>query len=339
MLNQLIIDNFKKLIKLIEIENNNIIDSKEKSINSFKIQSLKRSLKIIMNYQTRITQGNDLSYLKGIGKGTINRIDEILKTGSLIELKNYDKIITKTAYIENIINDLMSVVGIGRSIAKQLISKYKIKSAIELKTLSDSGRIKLNDKLKLGLKYLGKFHGTIPQSEIDQIYDYLQDITHKYNKSMFITICGSYRRELLISSDIDILLSDLDIITMDDIILSKNNILASYVEYLHQQGFLLDDITDKNIQTKYMGFGQLTPMNKIRRVDIRFIPIISYFPALLYFTGSYELNQRMRYRAKKLNYKLNEYGLYDTNDNQIIVLSEQEIFHKLNMEYLTPNNR
>ena len=339
MLNLQIIDNFKKLIKLIELETNNLTNSKEKSINNFKIQSLKRSLKIIINYPTKINNGNDLSHIKGIGKGTIDRINEIIKTNTLAELKNYNKIIAKSASTEMIINDLMSVVGIGKIIAQQLISKYKIKSAIELKALSDSNKIKLNDKLKIGLKYLGRFHGAIPRTEIDQIYDHLQVLTDRYDKSMFITICGSYRRGLPISSDVDILLSNLDYITMDDIIKSAKNHLALYVEYLHKNNFLLDDITDKNIQTKYMGFGQLDPKFKIRRIDIRFIPMISYFYALLYFTGSYELNREMRSRAKKLDYKLNEYGLFDSKDHQIIVLSEQEIFHKLNMEYLNPDNR
>ena len=125
---------------------------------------------------------------------------------------------------------------------------------------------------------------------------------------------------------------------MNDIILSDKNHLDDYVSYLHTNKFLLDDITDKNIKTRYMGFGQLNSKSKIRRIDIRLIPIESYFSALLYFTGSYENNQIMRMRAKKLGYKLNEYGLYK-NDEMLFVLSEQEIFHKLKMEYLTPDKR
>ena len=128
----------------------------------------------------------------------------------------------------------------------------------------------------------------------------------KYNKSMFITICGSYRRELPTSSDIDILLCDLDIITMDDIINSNINYLSNYVNYLRDNRYIVDDITDKNIKTKYMGFCRLNDKSKIRRIDIRFIPMESYFTALLYFTGSFENNKIMRKQAKKLGYKLNE---------------------------------
>jgi DNA polymerase/3'-5' exonuclease PolX len=156
---------------------------------------------------------------------------------------------------------------------------------------------------------------------------------------MFITICGSYRRGLPISSDIDILLCDINIMTAEDLIVEPD-ILQSYVKYLHEKKYLLDDITDKNIKTKYMGFGQLTSKSPIRRVDIRLIPMISYFPALLYFTGSYEFNQEMRSQAKKLGFKLNEYGLYDNRtDEMIVVLSELEMFSKLGMNYISPDQR
>jgi DNA polymerase/3'-5' exonuclease PolX len=175
---------------------------------------------------------------------------------------------------------------------------------------------------------------------------------------MFITICGSYRRELPTSSDIDILLTHMDLITNEDIIqynsrfnLKSNNtktnnpnanLLSTYVDYLHKQNILIDDITDKNIKTKYMGFGIFNSLNlnKIRRIDIRLIPMVSYWPALLYFTGSYDLNQTMRLKAKKLGYKLNEYGLYDLRtEEMIVVTSEQEIFEKLEINYIQPNQR
>ena len=82
--------------------------------------------------------------------------------------------------------------------------------------------------------------------------------------------------------------------------------------------------------------------NPIRRIDIRYIPYESYFSALLYFTGSAELNKKMRIVAKNLGYKLSEYGLFpinQKNNDMIKINSEQDIFKILKIEYLIPRLR
>jgi len=97
-------------------------------------------------------------------------------------------------------------------------------------------------------------------------------------------------------------------------------------------------MTDKKIKTKYMGFSKLLD-NKIRRIDIRFIPYDSYYSAILYFTGSGELNKKMRNIAKTKGYKLSEYGLFDKKGNMMKVNSERDIFKLLDMEYFPPRLR
>ena len=86
-----------------------------------------------------------------------------------------------------------------------------------------------------------------------------------------------------------------------------------------------------------MGFSKLNK-NPVRRIDIRFVPFESYYSALLYFTGSYQLNRDMRLEAKKLGYKLNEYGLYK-NNKLIKINSEKDIFDKLKLDYKHPKYR
>ena len=97
-------------------------------------------------------------------------------------------------------------------------------------------------------------------------------------------------------------------------------------------------MTDKKISTKYMGFSKYK--NKpVRRIDIRYIPYDSYYSALLYFTGSGDLNKKMRNIAKTKNYKLSEYGLFNENGEKFKVKSERDIFKLLDMEYLPPRLR
>jgi DNA polymerase beta len=120
---------------------------------------------------------------------------------------------------------------------------------------------------------------------------------------------------------------------MNDV--KKSNMLNNYVKLLSKYKFIVDNITNNNV-TKYMGF--IKWENTIRRIDIRLIPYESIYTALVYFTGSYELNKIMRRKAKELGYKLNEYGLYK-NNKFIYITSEKELFKKLDMKYLKPTER
>ena len=281
----------------------------------FKINAIANLIKIINIYPKEIKNGEELKDIKGVGKGSIEKINEILKTGTLSYLNN------------NILSELTEVIGIGPSIANQLIQKYKIKSLDELIKKVIKGEIEVNDKIKLGLKYVGKFKGNIPRQHIDDVQDYLK----QFNSN--IIICGSYRRGLDFSSDIDILLYNSQLLTMNDV--KKSNMLNDYVKLLTKNKFIVDNITNNNV-TKYMGFAKWE--NVIRRIDIRLIPYESIYTALVYFTGSYELNRIMRKKAKELGYKLNEYGLYKNNE-LIHITSEKELFKKLGMKYLKPTER
>lgn len=73
-------------------------------------------------------------------------------------------------------------------------------------------------------------------------------------------------------------------------------------------------------------------------VDMRCSNIQQFPFMLLYFTGSKENNINMRAKAKSLGLKLNEYGLFN-GDKLIECKNEKEIYEKLNMKYLEPNER
>ena len=66
--------------------------------------------------------------------------------------------------------------------------------------------------------------------------------------------------------------------------------------------------------------------NPVRRIDIRFVNYDSFYSALLYFTGSAELNKQMRQIAKTKNLKLSEYGLFKENGEKIPINNERDIF-------------
>lgn len=60
---------------------------------------------------------------------------------------------------------------------------------------------------------------------------------------------------------------------------------------------------------------------------------------LLYRTGPKKLNIVMRAEAKKKGWRLNEHGLFDERNQQIVTASEKDVFDALGMEYLSPQER
>ena len=346
-MNEIIVSEFERLIAFIQNESETTNISTIKNKNIFRLKQLTRVLSILKKYPEKITKDNymDLSEIDGIGKSSITRIKEILDHGTMMELGKFTD--TRKEKKKSL-NELEEIVGIGRAHAIELYD-MGITSVKILKEKIKNKEIEVNDKILLGLKYYGKYKMDIPRNEMDMYYKFFQHLINKINKTLdlndtnkyIVEICGSYRREKTSSNDIDVLISKVGTTNF----IKKENHLERIVRKLKtplknnmNQPLLVDSMTDKKIKTKYMGFSKLYD-NYIRRIDIRFIPYDSYYSALLYFTGSGDLNRKMRQIAKKKGYKLSEYGLYDSNDNIIPVSSERDIFKKLDMEYLPPRLR
>ena len=88
MSNDKIINEFELLIS--ELKNKSSDKSLPKSditkIN-FKIKHFKNAVNIIKVFPNKITKGDDLKDISGIGKGIISRIDEIIKNNEQIDKK------------------------------------------------------------------------------------------------------------------------------------------------------------------------------------------------------------------------------------------------------------
>ena len=328
-MNHKIINEFERLIDYIK--ENKSKDNKD----IYRLKNLKVVLNILKKYPIKITLQNyhTLIDIPGIGKGTILRLKEIMDYGFLLELGKFKVDHNK----DKIIKELTQIVGINDITANKLYKKG-IKSILDLKKKVKSKEIKLNEKLLLGLKYYGKFEGNIPRKEIDKIKEIIKYVIDKENKKykdkFIFEICGSYRRGKKTSGDIDVLIS-------------KKGKLDKHINYLEnivlllkglEKPLIIDDLTNKEFHTKYMGFCQYKD-NPPRRIDIRFVDYKFWFSALVYFTGSVQLNKNMRNIAKTKNLKLSEYGLQKKDGTKILIKSEKELFDILDMKYLEPIQR
>lgn len=320
-MNAQIIDQFEKLIqdKKSQVSyHKSLGDAKEAKTADIKYKNFIKVLQIIKKYPTEIKTNADIeefSKTKGIGKGTVKRIQEILEKGYLEEIKNdQDQILDMKPQLEKM-EDLERVTGIGPSKAKKLYQEGITLETLleEYKKYSEDNNLKNAPHLKsfthhqlIGLKYFDKFEERIPHQEIKSLELLFQKYLIQFNSNLEATICGSYRRQEPTSGDIDILVTN-----KKDTILD-NTILIKLIAFLHDKDFLLDDLTTAGT-TKYMGvcIGS-------RRIDIRLIARESYPAGLLYFTGSKDFNTRVRSKALKEGMTLEEYGLYKLKKVEVV---------------------
>ena len=332
--NQLIISEFEKLKKQIAFDMDYAEGRKERLLHQYRWDAVEKVISIIKKLPYEIKTVKQVEGIKGIGKRSLDRIDEILKTGKLSEIKSFP------LEYQKYVDELQMIHGIGRRRAFELVTKYAVKSIEDLKALYVSGEIDLPESVIKSIKFLEMSEGCVSRSEIEKIEAYLCDVLLSMDPELLGRVCGSYRREKPYSNDIDFLVIHPNYKNLRQLKMGvlKKNYLEILVDILIEERFIVYSLTDVSADTLYMGFCKYDD-NPVRRIDIRFIPYDSYYTALLYFTGSREFNIQMRRIAKKLGYHLSEYELTDDKGNIVPINSEKQVFDILGMEYVPPNLR
>lgn len=338
--NKHILDEFIKYYKFIYSNYTN--SEKSSKENYYKLLTIKKVIDVISKFKDKIINGSQLESIKGIGTKTINRINEIINTGSLSEIKQKENQI-------DAIEKLSKIYGIGPSKASIFFEKYNIKNINDLIKADKNKIITLTPQMKLGIKYNKNLINKIPRILIAKLDIDIHSILQKLDKNYISIACGSYRRGKDFSSDIDILITNKNLKSkkncydyLQKIIneLSKNIIIdhltTNYTN--HYQGFVSFSKL-KNLPTEY-DKKYFNIKNNVIRIDIIIVPIQNFYPALLHFTGSGDFNQKLRLHAKSLGMKLNEYSLIDIKTNkEIEINSEEDIFKNLLLKYLSPEKR
>ena len=269
----------------------------------------------IKRYPNNIVSGEQLSNISGIGKGIINKINTILSTSTLpiIKEKNINKALKSSD------TDLVNIFGFGPSIikklrdkgittVKELFSNIK-KSSISLKD------IKFTKQQEIGLKYYDYLIKPISRSETEFIYNRISEIVSQYN--LITLLAGSYPSGKLESKDVDLIC-----IYSDSVSKIKN--ILSLLDILKKNGLIIEIISKSNNNLMILLQYQYNNKNVIRHLDLKFINknVLPY--TYMHFTSGAEFNKQIRYVAKKMGYKLNEYGLIKSQSS----LSKNDVLDK-----------
>ncbi|KAF7321117.1 DNA polymerase lambda [Mycena chlorophos] len=334
--NQYIIDKLEELKNLHEARGG---EDKWRAITYTKVLRQLRLLK------EPIRTRADAFRLKHVAEKTANKIMEIVKTGDLRRLK-YER--TPDLLVRQV---FQGIYGVGPDVSQ----RFYLAGCRTLQDLADGvGGVKLNEAQQIGLKYYEDINSRMPRAEAEEIFTkYIQPAARKIDSKLEVHIMGSFRRGKPTCGDIDVM------ITRDPADgKTHEGILTRLLKALHDNGVITEDLAipgePDGEEAIYRGLCRLpnTPNAQRRRLDFLVIPWKCRGAALMYYTGDDIFNRKMRFKANRMGYSLNQRGLFDgvvrnpsnwseklNQGNVIASESEEEIFKILGVPFLLPHQR
>jgi len=298
----------------------------------YKFRAYSKAIQSLKAHSKKITSGSEAKKLPGIGQKIAKKIQEILETGKLTKLEeaNADERVQS-------INLVSRVYGIGPVAARKFVDVDGVTTLEDLAKLKD----KLSAQHLLGLKYFEDFEKRIPRDEMQKLESVIKEVVTQIDKDIKMETCGSYRRGAETSGDIDILMTHPKY-TIDKKGNDHLHSMDQLVSKLKKKKFLIDDLSFGPL--KYMGVCRLGDNSTARRIDIKLVPIESYYYGIMHSTGSDEYNRQLRLIALDRGFSLSEYGLYPIGEtgvkgDPISASSEEEICELLQTSYTPPEFR
>nr|WP_319372715.1 DNA polymerase/3'-5' exonuclease PolX [uncultured Methanobacterium sp.] len=260
-----------------------------------------------------------LEELPGIGKHIHEKIEEILDTGSLEYLENLKKEFPLD------LDSLMMVEGLGPKKIKLLYHELGIKNLDDLekeakrhhirrlKGMGAKTEVKLLQNIEFARKSIGRqlLGDVLPLAiEIKNRIGALDTVDQ-------VEIAGSIRRRKETVGDIDIL---------------------TVTEHPNE---VMDYFTQMNLVEEVVVRGHSKSTVRLYNgmdTDIRVFKETDFGSAMVYFTGSRELNISLRKIAISGGMKLNEYGVFK-GDVRLAGETESEVFRVLGLDYIPPELR
>jgi DNA polymerase (family 10) len=316
--NDHIADLFERLADLLEFQ----------GANAFRIRAYRNSSRAIRNQSVSIAQlaiddPQQLTGIDGIGKGVAEKCVELVETGTLAQLESLLEEIPESVLT------LLRIPGLGPRKAALLYQELNISTLDQLQEACRAERVRglkgfgpKTEQLILRGIQLAKAAGErIYWAEADQIVRALREHLGSCKSIDRLEFAGSYRRGKETVGDLDILVVSTDADSVMD----------------HLQDFPVVEDTIARGSTK-MSIRLDTGL----QVDLRVVPAESFGAALQYFTGSKEHNVVLRGRAKRQGFKINEYGLYRTEEDSESYVAgrhEEDIYQTLGLPWIVPELR
>ncbi len=296
----------------------------------FRINSYRKVARIISDMPTDIEpllESGQLAKIPGIGKSSLAKIEEFIKTGTITAHKQLLKKIPPTLL------ELLTIPGVGPKGVKAVYEKLNVTSIAELKDAIKSGSLAqlagFGDKkaaaIAKGIEFLEKSAGRIRLDQAQEAAELVCEFLKSLGGIEKIQPAGSLRRWSETIGDVDILVAAK----------KGKQIIQAFTGARFSQGGRPLAVQEVLAAGPTKGSAIIQTETAPVHVDVRVVPQESFGAAAQYFTGSKQHNVRLREIAIKAKLKLNEYGLFK-GDKMIAGPVEKEIYEKLGLDYIDP---
>ncbi len=268
-----------------------------------------------------IESGENLTKLDGIGNSVAAKCKELCETGKLQQMEELLEQVPRTVL------DLLNVPKMGPKKAAALFNELGIENLEQLQAACEAGQVrelsgfgaKTEQAILDGIAIAADANKRILWAHADAIATKLRQHMDSCDAIAQMEFAGSYRRGKETVGDLDLLVTSTDSAAVMD----------------HFAAFA--DITSTIVRG---GTKMSVRLDEEFQVDLRVVPAESFGAALQYFTGSKEHNVVVRGRAKAKGLKVNEWGVYDLeNDTQIAGKSESDVYATLGLPVFDPETR
>ena len=268
-----------------------------------------------------INKKEESEEIPGVGKGIASRIKEFLETGQLKYLEELRSEFPKG------MEEFKKIEGIGPKTALRIIKELRVNTIEELELAIKQGKLsklhgfglKKEESILRGIEFYKASKGRFLLGEILPIAKSLEEKLKELDIVQKVNLAGSIRRRTETVRDIDILVASKESFKVIKFFAELKNIKSIPMEGEKRCSVILNN----NLQ-----------------VDLRVIDESSYGSALQYFTGSKDHNVKLRQIAKKKNWKLNEYGLFNNvNNERIAGENEGGVYKALDLVFIEPELR
>lgn len=300
-----------------------------KGENPFKTRAYQNAARVLENLSEpidTIVAEERLGELKGFGAALQEKVTELVTTG---RLKYYDDL--KASIPPGLIR-MLDIPGLGPKRIVLLRKKLKVESIEALEKACQEGKVaeldglgeKSQAKILEGIERSRLYASKHLLSEALQLAEPILENLRAHPDVIRCSVAGSLRRWKETIGDVDFLCS--------------SRAPTDIIDFFATQPGVLNVIVKGDTKTSVLLEGGI-------QADLRVVSDSEYPFALAYFTGSKEHNIVMRQRAIARGLRLNEYGLFksdeETRDPERLVpcQDEDDIYAALDLAYVPPELR